>query len=529
MLGIVLLLGTCGAAEAVPATASAVEVRDVMLMLDDGPLHLRFHMSLGGIAPEQAREQYIDALMKKLDEDGDGKVSRAEGARSPLRMQKERLNPNNPFTRSLPPLTRKDILEDWDRAVSSTPIVLRQDTSSANTDAEVFKFLDTDGNGKIDRAEMGAASQKILERDQDGDECISFPEFLPPPPAQDPNLVAIMPPAEPEGPRPELASLLLDANGALVGQFLRERYDRNRDGRCSPKELNWPAERVRQLDSDRNGLLNDQELQEVRKLDLDLELAVELTGPKDNQPALRVLHSTGSTGDVAKRPDYVRLTFPAVVLTVAYRHVDPMAEAQKNATQKFNEFDVDGNGYVDEVELSAPERRVYREIFFNKMDLDGDKRVFTEELEKFIALRGVPEGNIARVNLYDTGRGFFNALDRNGDGRISIRETKASEQSLSSMKRKKGDALSPTEPARHFHLEFARSFYVLAGRTDQLISMTPSFEQRPLIGPVWFQRMDRNGDGDVTWNEFLGPRDVFHRLDADHDGLLDPMEAAAAE
>jgi hypothetical protein len=40
--------------------------------------------------------------------------------------------------------------------------------------------------------------------------------------------------------------------------------------------------------------------------------------------------------------------------------------------------------------------------------------------------------------------------------------------------------------------------------------------------------MDRNQDGDVSWKEFLGPRHVFEELDTDHDGLIDPEEAAKA-
>ena len=52
--------------------------------------------------------------------------------------------------------------------------------------------------------------------------------------------------------------------------------------------------------------------------------------------------------------------------------------------------------------------------------------------------------------------------------------------------------------------------------------------QRTPTGPIWFQRMDRNNDGDLTWNEFLGPREVYHELDADHDDLLDPNEAGKA-
>jgi hypothetical protein len=47
-------------------------------------------------------------------------------------------------------------------------------------------------------------------------------------------------------------------------------------------------------------------------------------------------------------------------------------------------------------------------------------------------------------------------------------------------------------------------------------------------GPVWFRKMDRNRDGDVTPREFLGSLDRFNELDADSDGLLSGEEALAA-
>jgi hypothetical protein len=52
--------------------------------------------------------------------------------------------------------------------------------------------------------------------------------------------------------------------------------------------------------------------------------------------------------------------------------------------------------------------------------------------------------------------------------------------------------------------------------------------QAALSGPVWFQRMDRNRDGDVSSREFLGSAEIFQRLDADQDGLLSAVEAEAA-
>jgi hypothetical protein len=57
---------------------------------------------------------------------------------------------------------------------------------------------------------------------------------------------------------------------------------------------------------------------------------------------------------------------------------------------------------------------------------------------------------------------------------------------------------------------------------------TGGVKRSRLVGPVWYQRMDRNKDGDISWREFLGPRPKFDSIDADHDGLISRDEAEAA-
>jgi hypothetical protein len=47
----------------------------------------------------------------------------------------------------------------------------------------------------------------------------------------------------------------------------------------------------------------------------------------------------------------------------------------------------------------------------------------------------------------------------------------------------------------------------------------------PQKGPVWFRKMDRNGDGDVSRAEYLGTRAEFAAIDTDHDGLISLEEA----
>jgi Ca2+-binding EF-hand superfamily protein len=373
---------------------------------------------------------------------------------------------------------------------------------------------------------MAAAASRILERDQDEDECISFQEFLPVV-EPDPQTVLVgQRPGAADRPAATRANLLRDISEPSLPDRLIKKYDKNRDNKLTGDELGWEPQRVKMLDANSDGKLSLKELAGIAATPVDLELAVDLDGAPEGKPALVVLSTAGSRIDDAKRPDVLRLVFSKAVLSFSFRKVDPVKTAIENAMRTFNALDVDGNGYLEQKE-TAMLIRFERELF-DALDADSDGKIFGEEMEKYVTVRGEPAATTARINVYDTGRGFFEALDTNGDGRISMREMKAAAKSLASMARRDSEKLAPEDPVRNFHIEFMRGSFVLFGPTDQMIAQTQSFEQRSPIGPIWFQRMDRNNDGDLTWNEFLGPREVFHRIDTDGDGLIDPQEAAAA-
>jgi Ca2+-binding EF-hand superfamily protein len=511
------------------APAAGTDVRDVLLLLDEAPLHLRLHLTLDGVSLSAARSAYVDKLMQSLDTNGDGKLSPEEAAKSPLQTPRRR-GSGGAFLNTLDgnrTLTRNWLVEQVDKVGGET-VVYRQDVAGGNNDLEVFKFLDADGSGYIDAAEMAAAATKILERDSDQDECISFQEFLPVPEV-DPDMPLLVQPAAASEKPASLPQdqLMRDISEPIMPGRLLKKYDKNRDKKLTPDELGWEPARLKMLDRNNDGKLDQNELAGIAATPVDLELAIDLAGAPEGKSDLVILATAGKRIDDTRRPDVLRIAFPKAVLTLSFRKVDPIKSAIEKAMQSFNRIDADNNGYLDAKETAMLIR--FERGLFDALDADGDGKIFGEEMEKYVRVRGEPMATTARVNVYDTGRGFFESLDLNSDGRISMREMKSAGKSLQSMVSSNSMRLSPRDPARNFHIEFLRGSFVLFGPTDQMISQTtPSFEQRTAIGPIWFQRMDRNNDGDLTWNEFLGPRDIFHRIDKDGDGLIDPQEAAAA-
>lgn len=503
------------------------ETRDVILMLREGPLHLRVHIALGGKPLPDVRDAYVDRLVKTFDANKDGKLSRAETARSPL-LRKTQRPAAEKFLASLGAAqtqTRRDIAQKVERVGGET-IVYREDKASSDNDSELFNFLDEDMSGELDRKELLATAKRVLEKDIDGDGIVSFEELLPAPEPEAEPANAIPQLRQPTRPTAGRSTMLRDTRETRLAQKLIQKYDRNRDRRLNQRELRWTAERVSFLDTNQDEQLDAEELAFIDKTPVDLELAIDLEPADSALPAVQVLQLDGKRIESTNRPDFAKIEFHGAVVTFARRHIDPYASALENAMIEFNNMDGDANGYLEKTET---EQRIrFARGLFETIDFDGDKKIFGEEMEEYIRVRSEPAATSCRVNIYDTGHGFFMALDGNGDGRIGVRERRESARALDLMDRDGRPGISAREPVRHFHVEFVRGSYLLFGSMNESAEETPAFQRRSESGPIWFRRMDRNGDGDLEWGEFLGPRDIFHQLDADHDSLIDPIEAAAA-
>ncbi|MBC8350580.1 MAG: hypothetical protein H8E66_01250 [Planctomycetes bacterium] len=510
------------------ATEPKGELRDVILMLREGPLHLRLHIALGGKPLPDVREEYVDRFIKTIDTNKDGKLTRDETARSPLLRAKRRPAADS-FLASLgasQTRNRRDIMRTVERVGGET-IAYREDAASSENDNALFEFLDEDTSGLLDRKELLAAAKRVLDKDLDGDEIVSFEELLPvpePDPEEDIGLPQVEQPPRPTASR---STMLRDTRETHLSQHMVREYDRNRDRHLSQRELGWSSEQVGFLDTSGDKLLDADELAFIHQTPVVLELAVDLEPADAATPAVQVLQVNGKRIESTNRPDFAKIEFNGAVVTFARRRIDPIADSLDNAMTEFNNMDGDANGYLEKEETQ--QRIRFARGLFESIDFDGDDKIFGEEMEEYVRVRSEPAATTCRVNIYDTGHGFFMALDSNGDGRIGVRERRESARSLALLDRDGEAGVSMREPVRHFHVEFVRGSYRMYGSMNDSAGETPAFQQRSETGPMWFRRMDRNGDGDLVWSEFLGPRDIFHQLDADHDRLIDPLEAVAAE
>jgi Ca2+-binding EF-hand superfamily protein len=182
---------------------------------------------------------------------------------------------------------------------------------------------------------------------------------------------------------------------------------------------------------------------------------------------------------------------------------------------------------------------VYRNLF-KLMDRDGDGMLYEKEVLAYLdanaALQAAARLSCATVGVTSEGKGLFEMLDTDADGRLSVREMRNAVRLIAELDRDGDGCVSKAEiprcsvasfrtgPAERDDLGSYQVSQALVARDRVRGRQPPAKAAR---GPEWFRKMDRNGDGDVSRREFLGTDEQFRAIDTNGDGLISVEEAEA--
>jgi Ca2+-binding EF-hand superfamily protein len=167
---------------------------------------------------------------------------------------------------------------------------------------------------------------------------------------------------------------------------------------------------------------------------------------------------------------------------------------------------------------------------FDAADRDGDGKLTRAELDWFFGVIEMGLAGRVIVTVTDRGRNLFDLFDTNGDGRLDLDELTRAAKTLPG-------ELASDKPLERGAVPASYRLVVGRGPVGDTFGPVPFGAAAkpkppaalPARGPKWFLAMDKNGDGFVSTQEFIGPPELFAKLDANKDGRISPEEAEAAK
>jgi Ca2+-binding EF-hand superfamily protein len=397
--------------------------------------------------------------------------------------------------------------------------------------AAIFALLDKNKDGKLSRDELTAATAVLLPLDEDEDEIVTTRELVPNSSGGGANpfgIMAMNANAKPDAAAKNSVVLLLPAPGESppdLVQRLQERYgpksDKPAEKKLSRKDLGIDEALFAKLDANKDGVLDAQELAAFVKRAPDFEYTLKLGNEATRETNFIDLGTTRAELRLTEDDRGEGLTG-----VIRQQYIGQIKQADK-----------DDKGYIDEKAANASQ--VFRGLF-KAMDRDGDGKVTEKEVLAYLdAYREIQErakaGCVSLV-VTDRSRGLFDLLDTNRDGRLSVREMREAPKLLERFDRGRKGYLTKEDIPRTYELALRGGPTDTGGAAGILAQInkiySPSYRSEPAgptAGPLWFRKMDRNRDGDVSRKEFIGTDEEFRQLDTNGDGLISLEEAIAAE
>ncbi len=524
-------------AETRPNTVTSPDAQDLLFLGPMRPLLWRLHITIDGKPFRQVWLDRFEGLFAQEDRDHDGRVTVDQAEAIVREMNGSTRDEPKPTSADSPlrsaansagTIDRTTLLAHVERTLPPF-VVHRRAVVDRGSALALFPLLDLDRNHQLSAAELGAAEEQLLQRDFNDDRVITGAELI-----LDPNAIAAA--ADPgtaernlEASESPLLPIDATTTPGQVADKLLKYYDRNRNGLLSTKapdlEIKLPAALVGQLDTDGDGALNREELSKFaeRRPDLELSFAMGRATARESRNRSLPAEPEFRVRQTLERGYDLRLGEANILFKRNNR--DPQEASDPAA---FRTYDRDDNKYIDEKEAGT---NGIGKTAFAAMDSDGDGKVFKGEFSAYMDRQNGAAAARLVLEVSDSGQDLFDLLDIDQDGALSPRELRSAKEVLNTADKNGDGVLNGDEIPQRLVFELVRG---AEARTDQATANqgprrpTRSTATASTSGPLWFRKMDRNNDGDLSPHEFLGPRAAFDKLDANHDGLVDREEAEAA-
>jgi Ca2+-binding EF-hand superfamily protein len=547
------------AAEGKPRFGEPIDYLDFVFLASDRPVLLRLHLRNNGQPYRAPWDAYLQKLYAYLDTNGDGVLDKAETERAPSiqflqfhfqgaigfnyqgsKGQMGQFDTNKDGKVSLAEF------KEFYRRGGLAPVQFFSSNNRATADAVTntfYKRLDSNQDGKLSAQEMAQAETALLRFDLDEDEMLTAEELMP----GGENNSPFGRPFNGGQASPNADIGFLEIKSEKVNNLSRQvlvHYDKNKNGKLSQKEIGLDKPLFDKLDANHDGQLDAKEFTAFFRRDADLELLVGAGSISQGAPIAGLLWKLGVSSLGAVRvavfnPHQRSMPLAAKVKrrgpsTVAFTwgdaHIAVSASDQQFGNfsrqffeQRFREADVGKKGVVDRKQ--AMSARFLGEIF-DLVDRNSDGKMTQQELKAYLDMQSEGAGCRIPLTFTDEGRSLFEVLDKDGDGRLSLRELRTAWARMQPLVGRE-DGLTQQAIPRRLDVSASqnpRRIRVVPGQSRRV-----NFAGKSRSVPLWFQKMDRNQDGDISPREFLGRDEDFRKLDTDGDGLISTAEAQQFE
>ena len=470
--------------------------------------------------PLVKRRKLAEMLLKRFDADQDGKLAAPEAALLPAGAKASGVG----------------LGEQWlalDRSPVDQSLSVQELTAYVNEqlgpafqlstrpprlaqNIQLAERLDQDHDAAISEPELMSGLPILRQSDLDDDEAVSVGELQP-----YPRRNGVQRPTNPEAIQAPIIPVDREDEVRVAVERVLSTHGRDDSGKSvALAKIQTPDGKPQTYDVDGNGRLNQAELTAWVLAKQPVAIVTATLGQKRPSSIEVQQGSDKQTGSKVS----LSLGGAAVDIT-ALNNKFEQSDSSKIYRVRYLTVDRDKNGYLDETEFSG----MQIPAAFKDVDANGDGMLFRDEMTTFVEFDGMAIQARIELMIEDEGKTLFELLDGNTDRRLTAREIREGFTRLASVDRNHDTRIAQSELESRYRMTFSfgRNQVFTPTANPGNMTVTPRLRSQDK-GPIWYRRMDRNLDGDITWREFLGSREQFNQLDANRDELIDLTEVMPA-